>query len=118
MKKKSEAERRTELRGLMQQEVEKDLISHDDLGQMGSAVASDTNELTCKCWCSTGLLSTCAAGTVGSDAALGRIVRERRAESDTTSTQWHAGRRGKAGGSPHGSGRLRLNGSLRHRPEA
>ena len=72
MKRKSEAELRAELRGLMQQEVEKDLISHDELGQVGGVAASDTNELTCKCWCSTGLLSTCAPGTVDSNSALSR----------------------------------------------
>ena len=63
--KKIENERRAELRGLMQQEVEKNLINDEELGRLaGIGEAAATQEDTCKCWCSTGLLSTCKAGTV------------------------------------------------------
>lgn len=62
--KKNETQRRTELRGLMQQEVEKSLIREDELGRLAGGLAAGTNEDTCECWCRTGLLSTCKTGTV------------------------------------------------------
>lgn len=66
--KKSETDRRAELRGLMQQEVEKNLISDHELGRLAGGVEAGTNDNTCECWCSTGLLSTCKSGTVAIDA--------------------------------------------------
>jgi hypothetical protein len=68
MKKKTASDRRAELRGLMQLEVEKGLVSQDELSQVAGGMAAATDELTCKCWCSTGLLSTCKAGTVDAES--------------------------------------------------
>jgi hypothetical protein len=64
--KKSKTDRREELRGLMHQEVEKNLITDDELSRVagGTAAAEATQEVSCECWCSTGLLSTCQSGTV------------------------------------------------------
>jgi hypothetical protein len=62
--KKSEKDQRAELRGLMQQEVEKNLIRDDELGRLAGGLVVGTNADTCECWCTTGLLSTCKSGTV------------------------------------------------------
>lgn len=74
--KKNGADRRNELRGLMQREVEKNLISDAELGMLAGSLAdtvAKTSELTCKCWCATGLLSTCAAGSIGeADTVVGQ----------------------------------------------
>jgi bacteriocin-like protein len=61
--KKTNMDRRDELRGLMQREVEMHLITDEELRQV-SGGNEGTSELTCECWCSTGLLSTCTPGTV------------------------------------------------------
>lgn len=72
--KKKRAERRAELRERMQREVENNLVSDDELAQLagalttadkeGPVVVGRTDELTCECWCATGLLSTCFHGTI------------------------------------------------------
>lgn len=66
--KEGETDRRAELRRLMQQDVENNLISAEEVerlsGVKSGATSSATSEETCKCWCSTGLVSTCKAGTV------------------------------------------------------
>ena len=68
--KKKDVDRRTELRGLMQQEVEKNLVSDEELGRLAGGLGAGTNEDTCECWCSTGLLSTCKAGTVAIESTI------------------------------------------------
>jgi hypothetical protein len=65
---KKSDDRREELRELMQQEVEKNLISDHELGRLAGGVGAGTDEDTCACWCATGLLSTCKSGTVAVDA--------------------------------------------------
>ncbi len=62
--KKDQMNRRAELREQMQREVEKNLISQGELERVAGGFIADTDQDTCKCWCSTGLLSTCHSGTV------------------------------------------------------
>jgi hypothetical protein len=62
--KKNQMSRRAELREQMQREVESNLISQGELERVAGSLVADTDQDTCKCWCSTGLLSTCKAGTV------------------------------------------------------
>ncbi|HEX4966372.1 MAG TPA: hypothetical protein VF173_36525 [Thermoanaerobaculia bacterium] len=62
--KKSQMSRRAELREQMQREVENNLISQGELERVAGSFIADTDQDTCKCWCATGYLSTCHAGTV------------------------------------------------------
>ncbi|HEY2295388.1 MAG TPA: hypothetical protein VGM86_32195 [Thermoanaerobaculia bacterium] len=62
--KKNQMSRRAELREQMQREVENNLISQSELERVAGSLIADTDQDTCKCWCSTGLLSTCHTGTV------------------------------------------------------
>jgi len=60
------------LRAAMLQEAEMSLISEEELERVSGSLessstvvsSSSTSELTCKCWCATGLLSTCYPGTI------------------------------------------------------